>query len=392
MSTRVRLPDGSYVTVPTDDTKQAAAAARAYWSKNGSSRAPKVTQAQKDAVRDMVGPGSTGVMVDSFLPGWADEIYAAPGAALAWIKGEDAGEAFRTGQRQFRESVDGYKKRNPIKAALASGTGMAGGVVLPAGRALKGANLGRKVLQGAKVGALYGAVTGAGEGEGLDLSRRGKNAMVGGALGATVGGSLPVLSSGALAALPETTHGTWATGAGTALRDEASRYSERHPMGDTAGRLSSLLGDEAKVSAFDAMAGNGGGVRDLQGLLDLERQATLNYRGSAGRRAGGESSEGGGLSIPTSAGGLVRRFVDHLGNLATAGNQAQFSRRLGELVTETNPQSIADVVRAVEDRAASDRRFRDMVHRAGIATGAGYGMALKPSDPVDAPTEEPFGY
>lgn len=199
MSTRVRLPDGSYVTVPTDDTKQAAAAARAYWSKRGTSRAPKFTQAQKDAVRDMVGPGSTGVMVDSFLPGWADEIYAAPGAALAWIKGEDAGEAFRTGQRQFRESVDGYKKRNPIKAALASGTGMAGGLVLPAGRALKGASLGRKVLQGAKVGALYGAVTGAGEGEGLDLSRRGKNAMVGGALGATVGSSLPVLSSGALA-------------------------------------------------------------------------------------------------------------------------------------------------------------------------------------------------
>lgn len=30
MSTRVRLPDGNYVNVPTDDPQQAAAAARAY--------------------------------------------------------------------------------------------------------------------------------------------------------------------------------------------------------------------------------------------------------------------------------------------------------------------------------------------------------------------------
>jgi hypothetical protein len=76
-------------------------------------------------------------------------------------------------------------------------------------------------------------------------------------------------------------------------------------MRDTSGRLSSLLGDEDKVSAFDAMTGNGGGVRNLQDLLELERQATLNYRGSTGRRAGGDSSEGGSLSIPTTAGGVV---------------------------------------------------------------------------------------
>lgn len=33
--------------------------------------------------------------MNSVLPNWADEVYAAPSAAAAWLKGEDAGAAFK---------------------------------------------------------------------------------------------------------------------------------------------------------------------------------------------------------------------------------------------------------------------------------------------------------
>lgn len=732
MSTRVRLPNGSYVTVPTDDPKQAAAAARNYWAKQQQPRAPEASQSQKDALRDMVGPGANGVMIDNFLPGWADEIYAAPGAAMAWLKGEDAGKAFRDGQKQFRSDIDGYKKRNPKKAFLAAGTGMAGGIVLPAGRALKGANLGRRMLQGAAVGGGYGALAGGGEGEGLDLGNRTKNALAGGASGAALGAAMPAAgaalrnagrsarmyvpgvdraattlarvpaaitravrgrgapvargpsagteqgnrmlaramneghitqgmgrngaeatpeviqrevarrneegvpaivgdvtqpmremtewasrgmgpgqrlvrqtldqrkatealrvrehvqntmpttqdpiqfvngirqaSKDAVAPMyreayqqpmyrtppiqaieqtpafqealpqayrnirnqidettglpkdpramgfryfdgdpgslpsgepyfplpdrgyvgvgeglstegydqviramndsgraasninpvtgriesttnsvhinnrardlrnllaeqnapyraaterygddmayttafhqgtdvgkltgheinaqarqtPEMAQQAWATGAGTTLADEASRYGARYPTGDTAAHVRGLIGDETKQQAIGQMSGNSADMRRLQDLLELEHQGNINWKGAYGNsktnaRDNLDADMNMAAGIPITAAGVRDRLIDFVTSRAIPQYQQDVKARIAEVVTQRDPQTLQEALQAIEEQAQRDQRFADLLHTAGIATSATLGMNMKPGAAPETP-------
>jgi len=184
MTTRVRLPDGSYVNVPTDDPKAASAAARKHWDRKS---APK--QSTWENFQDNV--------IDNVLPNWGDEIAGVGYGLGSVISGKRSfGDGFREGQRRFKENQAGYKKEHPTLSTVSAGTGMGLGMVLPAGKALKGASMGRKVLQGAKIGAAYGAASGAGEGDGVDIGRRATNAVHGAASGAMVGAVLPPVVAG----------------------------------------------------------------------------------------------------------------------------------------------------------------------------------------------------
>lgn len=66
--------------------------------------------------------------------------------------------------------------------------------VFPAGKSIQGATLGAKAVQGAKIGATVGALSGAGTSmqEGNDLATVGKDALVGAGVGGAFGAAVPV--------------------------------------------------------------------------------------------------------------------------------------------------------------------------------------------------------
>lgn len=79
-------------------------------------------------------------------------------------------------------------KQNPKSALLGQGAGIGASLLLPAGSAAKGATALGRIGNAAKVGAMYGAAMNPGDTEGelspLQLVARGKNALIGGGLGA----------------------------------------------------------------------------------------------------------------------------------------------------------------------------------------------------------------
>ncbi|HEX7820948.1 MAG TPA: hypothetical protein VF463_10055 [Sphingobium sp.] len=124
-------------------------------------------------------------LIENIFPHWGDEIAAAnkvsrtnilnpanwPGAAATvgarLGRGEPVGKEFREAQKTFRDTQIRYDDEHPRLAAGSTLGGIGASLLLPGGAALKGASTVAKVGQAAKVGALYGTVAGAGEGEGL---------------------------------------------------------------------------------------------------------------------------------------------------------------------------------------------------------------------------------
>lgn len=184
MSTRVRLPDGNYVNVPTDDPQAAAAAARRHWEKN--KPAP-----QKRSWLQTAGDFA-GDVVDNVTPNWGDELYGAATAVGAAVQGKSPGAAFKRGQREFKANQAQYDKEHPNLAWGSTIAGNVAGLVLPGGaamKAVKGASKAQKAFQAAKVGGAYGAIAGAGEGD--TIADRAVNAGVSGVTGAAVGALIP---------------------------------------------------------------------------------------------------------------------------------------------------------------------------------------------------------
>lgn len=188
-STNVRLPDGRTVSVPTSNPQAAAAAARKYLD-NQPRPKPRTFLDRVDRAFT-VASDLNDSFVDSVLPNWGDELRGVGRAAKALVTGKPVGPAFREGQRSFRADQERLEREHPVLKTSAQTAGVLASTVLPAGRALKGASMGRKMAQGGRVGALYGAAAGAGEGDGLDLGRRTSNAANGAVNGALTGAMLP---------------------------------------------------------------------------------------------------------------------------------------------------------------------------------------------------------
>jgi hypothetical protein len=78
-TTRVRLPDGSYINVATDDQQAAAAAARKHWENRQADKArhgntlQRSWQGYKDWVDNTAAPFVDNV-ADNVLPNWGDEL------------------------------------------------------------------------------------------------------------------------------------------------------------------------------------------------------------------------------------------------------------------------------------------------------------------------------
>jgi hypothetical protein len=189
---RVKGPDGSTYNVTAPDgatSEEVLAQVQAQAQKPAPTKAPRSGwQTAGDFAGDVV---------DNVLPNWGDELLGGIPAAI-WSLGTDEGlgAAFDRGQAEFKANQDQYDAEHPNLAWASTIGGIGAGLFLPAGAAMRGVGMGSKMLQGAKVGAAYGALSGAGEGEGL--AERGANSLSSGAMGAGLGAlATPVLAAGA---------------------------------------------------------------------------------------------------------------------------------------------------------------------------------------------------
>lgn len=191
-------------------------------------------------------------------------------------------------------------------------------------------------------------------------------------------------------ALPEFALEPWATGAGTAIAEEASKYSARHPYGDVAGRVSAQLGDDAKQAALSEVTGNTGGVRNLQALLEFERQATANWKGIAkqGSSAQAGPAEGG---VPMSFSGFKQALAGALSSAAGAATRKEYNGRLADVVTSKDPQTVDDIARVIRELAEARQNKSDRLHGRWLAGAGLYGRSVAPVDPVPEAQDE-WGY
>jgi hypothetical protein len=93
-----------------------------------------------------------------------------------------ATEAYKETSEQERDRMERAKAQYPGTALAGQITGA---MAVPGGAAARGATLGVRAVQGAKVGGLMGAISGAGEG--TDLASRATGAVTGGATGTVLG-------------------------------------------------------------------------------------------------------------------------------------------------------------------------------------------------------------
>lgn len=142
-----------------------------------------------------------------------------------------AGEAYRESRDDYRGVLAEDFEENP----WATGGGMlAGGIAVPMGAGLKAATLGGKVLQGARIGAGFGALQGVGDAP--EMGDTPESALKGAAMGGVVGGAFPAVAAGAGAirrAVPK------ARDAVVAGADKVVDLAEQNPMGRVAVNVAS---------------------------------------------------------------------------------------------------------------------------------------------------------
>lgn len=190
----IRLPDGNEVDVQTDDPQVATAAARKHWERLQAT--PERPTAPQPRTAAQTAGDFAGDVVDNFFPNWGDEVAAIPDAAKALVAGKPVGEAFDQGRKDFKDHQAQYDTEHPWLSWASTLGGLGASLALPAGRVAEGASLGAKALHGAAVGAGYGAVSGAGQGQ--SFMDRAENALSGAAIGGLAGGAMTPVAEGAV--------------------------------------------------------------------------------------------------------------------------------------------------------------------------------------------------
>lgn len=190
----VRLPDGSIVSVPTKDPKQAAAAARRHLAYRDASklRGPY-------GMQDVAGESVSLGLARPFNAG----VYAGTvglGNAVKKLKGETPNytmtEAFDAARRVENDKAAEYAKRAPIRNTIGT---LIGGFAMPGARQLgalaagrPGAGLFGQAARASGIGAAMGSVTGMAT---SDPGKEVDGAKAGALTGGLVGGVAPYVAS-----------------------------------------------------------------------------------------------------------------------------------------------------------------------------------------------------
>lgn len=199
----------------------------------------------------------------------------------------------------------------------------------------------------------------------------------------------------------------WMTGGATELADVATQAGLK-PAANVAQRVrqavglsgaggNAALGDQAKVQAIEAMAGRPGMVRGLDSRLEAEDQAFRTFQAAAPEAVRGspfEREDVGNLAV---AAGKASRG-DLLGAITSAllqGNprgtlrfREDVRERIAELMTATEPRSVAEAMQAISRRAEADEAFRVSLSRAGIDLSKGLIAQAAAQDTEARPTAD----
>lgn len=192
--------------------------------------------------------------------------------------------------------------------------------------------------------------------------------------------------------MPADARPSYAQGARTALADEASMYGSKFPNGDTATAVRKSLGDDTKQAALEAIDGNRGAVPQLLNRLEAEQQGNivakevLQGSKTADKRAlDGQMDDDVKLtnfSVP----GAARAAWTFLAEKASTPYRNEVKRRIAEVVTETNPANVREMMEQIRARAARDAEFADLLQKSGLVNAELYGRAIKFDG--NEPTEE----
>lgn len=132
--------------------------------------------------------------VEKLLPNPTADVDAALKAEGFSVPSNDQG--YISARDENIKRLETQSKEHPVASGIGTGLGIAAGALMPAAQISKTAGLGAKMLQGAKTGALYGAIANPGDTEGeyspVQLGGRAKNV----AIGAGIGAAAPAVVAG----------------------------------------------------------------------------------------------------------------------------------------------------------------------------------------------------
>jgi hypothetical protein len=187
--------------------------------------------------------------------------------------------------------------------------------------------------------------------------------------------------------MPQHAQESWVLGARTALADEATKaglkptanvaQQTRQSLGLSGAGGHAATGDVVKQQAIEGLSGRPGVMNRLDDRLEAEDQAfktsKMAFQGSQTQPRQAMDEALSGESLGTAASVFRGDFIGAIGSILFRGNPRGTLRfkqdvmdRISEVLTETNPRNMAELLHAIEQRAFSDDQFRASLNRAGI--------------------------
>lgn len=211
--------------------------------------------------------------------------------------------------------------------------------------------------------------------------------------------------------MPQHAQEAWVLGARTALADEATKaglkptanvaQQTRQSLGLSGAGGHAATGDTVKQQAIEGLSGRPGVMNRLDDRLEAEDQAfktsKMAFGGSPTQPRQAMDQALSGEALGTMGNVLRGDFIGAIGSVLFKGNPRGTLRfkqdvmdRISQVLTESNPRTMPELLHAIEQRAFSDDQFRAALNRAGIgpAKVASLLTAGQSTDPVpDEPDE-----
>ena len=187
--------------------------------------------------------------------------------------------------------------------------------------------------------------------------------------------------------MPQHAQEAFMAGGRTALADTATQTSlkptanvaqrVRQQMGFSGAGSNAALGDQAKLQAIETMSGRPGVMNRMDDRLEGEDQAFKTFAETYGnsktqpRQAlddalSGDALQTAGHVATGNIAGLVSSLLFHGNPKGTLRFKRDVQDRIAQVMTETQPQSVHDLLAQVADRAQRDQAFNASLSRAGI--------------------------
>tara|TARA_R100000700_G_scaffold4320_1_gene7594 strand:- start:485 stop:2401 length:1917 start_codon:yes stop_codon:yes gene_type:complete len=320
----------------------------------------KISKAEAEQIRDFINqPTGANVLRQALgqgaLLGFGDEIE---GGIMGLMPGTTVDKEIDRARQRVKMYEENYPER-AIPATLAGGV-LTGGVGTARAAALKGAPMLARMAQGAKTGAGYGAVGGAGTAEG-GLADRAVGAGYGTLTGAGTGAAFPAIAAGGRAVVDA---------ARGSMPGAAKRIAERNVR--EAAEFDDITADVARdtfARGPDVMAGADLADPRAMGLRNAARLAANTRGGVQGLRFVGERADAQGQRIGKALeGGLPSKTLDDFLDETNELRRVSANRNYGKFYD--NPVQLDDKLKnyfADEDFQEAYKLAQTIARREGVS-------------------------